>query len=89
MLKSSKANTLANKLTDRTSSMLGELASNIMHEEKKVFKYTVLVYVLTILSLDPKWCLMHYDSLSLIPAFPSNNKRVVWCEFCYAQLGYL
>lgn len=76
MLKSSKANTLANKLTDRTSSMLDELAPN-MHEEKKVFKYTILVYVLTILSLDPKWCLMHYDSLSLIPALRSNNKRVV------------
>lgn len=76
MLKSSKANTLANKLTDRTSSMLDELAPN-MHEEKKIFKYTILVYVLTILSLDPKWCLMHYDSLSLIPALRSNNKRVV------------
>ena len=76
MLKSSKANTLANKLTGRTSSMLNELAPN-MHEEKKVFKYTILVYVLTILSLDPKWCLMHYDSFSLIPALRSNNKRVV------------
>ena len=34
MLRSPKTNTLADGLTDRTSSMLDEIASNIVHKDK-------------------------------------------------------
>ena len=64
MLKSSKANTLADELIDKTSSMLDEILSRIVHKEDDTFKYTNLVYICAKLSLDPKLCLLQNENLS-------------------------